>query len=77
MTNEDKVKKIIAEQLAMDVDEVSAISLIGDDLGADSLDVIELIVQFEEEFYIEIPDEDVEKIKTVKDAIDYINARAK
>ncbi|PID57804.1 acyl carrier protein [candidate division KSB3 bacterium] len=70
----DKVKKIVAEQLGVDVSEVTAESSFIDDLGADSLDTVELVMALEEEFSIEIPDEDAEKISTVKDAMAYIEA---
>lgn len=68
----DKIKRIIAEQLGIDEDEVVPEASFIDDLGADSLDIVELIMAFEEEFDLEIPDEDAEKIKTVQNAIDYI-----
>jgi len=72
MQIEDKVKKLIAEKLDVDIsDVVDAASLI-DDLGADSLAIIELIMTMEEEFDIEVPDEDAEKLSTVKDAVNYI-----
>jgi acyl carrier protein len=74
---EEKVKQIIVEQLGVDEGEVTASASFQDDLGADSLDIVELVMAFEEAFDIEIPDEDAEKIKTVKDAVDYINAHAK
>jgi acyl carrier protein len=77
MAVEDKVKQIIVEQLQVDEAEVTPNASFQEDLGADSLDVVELVMQFEEAFDIEIPDEDAEKIKTVKDAIDYIVAHAK
>ena len=67
-----KVKKIIAEQLGVDESEIRAESHFVDDLGADSLDTVELVMAFEEEFGIEIPDEEAEKIATVQSAIDYI-----
>lgn len=70
---EEKVKKIVAEQLGVNLDEVSLESSFVDDLGADSLDTVELVMALEEEFGIEIPDEDAEKIANVKDAVDYIN----
>ena len=73
--NEDKVKQIIADQLLVDVDDVTPGSNLGDDLGADSLDMIELVVQFEETFDIEIADEEAENIKTVKDVLDYIETK--
>ena len=72
MSVEQKVKDIIVEQLGVEADEVKAEASFVDDLGADSLDTVELIMAFEEEFGIEISDEDAEKIKRVKDAIDYI-----
>jgi acyl carrier protein len=72
MAVEEKVKQIIVEQLQVDEAEVTPGASFQEDLGADSLDVVELVMQFEEAFDLEIPDEDAEKIKTVKDAIDYI-----
>ena len=69
---EAKVKDLIAEQLNIDVEEVKPEASFIDDLGADSLDTVELIMAFEEEFEIEIPDEEAEKIKTVGDAIKHI-----
>lgn len=74
---EEKVKQIIVEQLGVDEGEVTASASFTDDLGADSLDIVELVMAFEEAFEIEIPDEAAEKIKTVKDAVDYVNAHAK
>jgi acyl carrier protein len=74
---EEKVKQIIVEQLGVDEAEVTATASFVDDLGADSLDTVELVMAFEEGFNIEIPDEDAEKIATVKDAVDYIQAHAK
>lgn len=74
---EDKVKQIIVEQLGVDEGEVTPNASFVDDLGADSLDIVELVMAFEEAFDIEIPDEDAEKIRTVKDANEYINAHAK
>ena len=71
----DKVKKIIAEKLSVDLDEVVPEASFVDDLGADSLDLVELIMSMEEEFDIEISDEDAEKLVTVKDAIDYTKAQ--
>ena len=71
---EEKVKSIIVDQLGVNEGEVTPAASFVDDLGADSLDTIELVMAFEEAFGIEIPDEDAEKIKTVKDAIDYIDA---
>ncbi len=73
MTTFDKVKEIVVEQLGVDEADVAIESTFIDDLGADSLDIVELIMAFEEEFNIEIPDEAAEKIKTVKDAVDYID----
>ncbi len=69
---EDKVKQIIVEQLGVDESEVTPTASFIDDLGADSLDTVELVMALEEGFGIEIPDEDAEKITTVKDAINYI-----
>ena len=74
---DDKVKQIIVEQLGVDEAEVTPSASFTDDLGADSLDIVELVMAFEEAFDIEIPDEAAEKIKTVKDAVDYVNAHAK
>ena len=74
---EDKVKQIIVEQLGVDEGEVTPNASFVDDLGADSLDTVELVMAFEEAFDIEIPDEDAEKIKTVKDAVDYIAKNSK
>ena len=71
---EEKVKSIIVDQLGVNEAEVTATASFVDDLGADSLDTIELVMAFEEAFGIEILDEDAEKIKTVKDAIDYIDS---
>lgn len=73
MTTFDKVKEIVVEQLGVDEADVAMESTFIDDLGADSLDIVELIMAFEEEFNIEIPDEGAEKIKTVKDAVEYID----
>ena len=72
MSTFDKVKGIVVEQLGVDEADVSMDSTFIDDLGADSLDIVELIMAFEEEFSIEIPDEEAEKIKTVKNAVDFI-----
>ncbi len=74
MTLEEKVKQIIAEQLGVDEAEVTPTASFVDDLGADSLDQVELVMAFEEAFEIEIPDEDAEKITTVKAAIEYIQS---
>ncbi len=76
MSVENKVKKIIIDQLDVTEDEVTPQASFVDDLGADSLDTVEMVMAFEEEFGIEIPDEDAEKIKTVQDAIEYINKKA-
>jgi len=73
---EAKVIKIVAEQLNVEENEINADSSFVDDLGADSLDTVELVMAFEEEFGVEIPDEDAEKIQTVQNAIDYIAAKA-
>ena len=70
---EDRVKKIVAEQLGVKEDEVNNASSFVDDLGADSLDTVELVMALEEEFYTEIPDEEAEQITTVQLAINYIN----
>ena len=72
---EEKVKSIIVDQLGVNESEVTGSASFVDDLGADSLDTIELVMAFEEAFGIEIPDEDAEKIKTVQDAIEYVEAR--
>jgi acyl carrier protein len=72
-----KVKQIISEQLGVDEDEVTTTASFVDDLGADSLDQVELVMALEEKFEIEIPDEDAEKMRTVQDAIDYIEKHAK
>jgi acyl carrier protein len=74
---DDKVKQIIVEQLGVDEGEVTSNASFVDDLGADSLDTVELVMAFEEAFEIEIPDEDAEKIRTVQDAVDYIGKHAK
>lgn len=74
---EDKVKQIIVEQLGVDEGEVTPNASFVDDLGADSLDTVELVMAFEEAFDIEIPDEDAEKIRTVKDANEYIEKHSK
>ena len=73
MSTFDKVKEIVVEQLGVDADDVNIDSTCIDDLGADSRDIVELIMAFEEEFNVEIPDEIAEKIKTVKDTVDYID----
>src|SRR6185503_13173193 len=74
---DEKVKQIIVEQLGVDEGEVTPSASFVDDLGADSLDTVELVMAFEEAFEIEIPDEDAEKIRTVQDAIDYIGKHSK
>ena len=71
MSVEEKVKKIMADKLSVYLDEVVPDALFVDDLGADSLDLVELIMTMEEEFDVEISDEDAEKLVTVKDAIEY------
>ena len=73
MSTFDQVKKIVKEQLGVEEDEIQMGSTFVDDLGADSLDIVELIMAFEEEFNIEIPDEKAEKIKTVEDVVKYID----
>ena len=70
----ERVKKIVVEHLGVDADKVIEGASFIDDLGADSLDIVELVMAFEEEFGVEIPDDAAEKIATVKDAIDYIEA---
>ena len=73
---QDRVKSIIVEQLGVDEEEVTLDASFTDDLGADSLDIVELVMAFEEEFGIEIPDEEAEKISNVKEAVDYIQNNA-
>lgn len=73
----ERVKKVVVEQLSVDTNEVTAQASFQGDLGADSLDTVELVMAFEEEFGIEIPDESAEKIVTVQDAVDYIDKHAK
>ena len=73
MSTFDQVKKIVKEQLGVEEDEIQMSSTLVDDLGADSLYIVELIMAFEEEFNIEIPDEKAEKIKTVEDVVKYID----
>jgi acyl carrier protein len=76
MSVEDKVKKIIAEKLGVDLSEVVPETSFVDDLGADSLDLVELIMSMEEEFDTDISDEDAEKIQTVQDAINFVKAQS-
>ncbi|MCH8291928.1 acyl carrier protein [Candidatus Poribacteria bacterium] len=73
--DKDKITKIIAEQLQVDEGQITSDSSFMDDLGADSLDTVELIMALEEEFEIEIPDSDAEQIRTVQDVINYLNER--
>ena len=73
----EKVKDIIVEQLGVNPEQVTESASFIEDLGADSLDTVELVMAFEEEFSVEVPDEDAEKITRVKEAIDYIEAHAK
>jgi acyl carrier protein len=75
MNVEERVRKIIAEQLGVEEEDITPESSFVEDLGADSLDTVELVMAFEEEFGIEIPDEDAEKILTVQNSIDYIKER--
>ena len=77
MSVEEKVKKIIVEQLGVNPEEVTPEASFIEDLGADSLDTVELVMAFEEEFDAEIPDEDAEKLKSVGDAVRYIEERQK
>lgn len=77
MAVQDKVKQIIKDQLGVEDNEISPAASFVDDLGADSLDRVELIMAFEEAFDIEIPDEQAESIKTVQDAVDYIEKNSK
>lgn len=76
MAVEEKIKSIVAEQLGVKIEEVNPQASFVDDLGADSLDTVELIMALEEEFSVEIPDEDAEKMATVGDAIKYIQEKA-
>ena len=77
MSVEAKVKEIIIEQLGVNADEVTSDASFVEDLGADSLDQVELVMAFEEEFKAEIPDDDAEKLKTVADAVSYIEKHCK
>src|SRR5881398_3031875 len=74
---EEKVKDIIVEQLGVNPEQVTPTASFIEDLGADSLDIVELVMAFEEEFSVEVPDEDAEKLQTVGDVIKYIQERAK
>jgi acyl carrier protein len=76
-TIEQKVKNIIADQLGVGEDEIKITSSFIEDLGADSLDIVELVMAMEEEFEVEIPDEEAENIKTVQDAVNYITTHKK
>ena len=76
-STEQRVKDIIVEQLGVNADQVTPDAKFIEDLGADSLDTVELVMAFEEEFGIEIPDEDAEKITRVKEAVEYIEGHAK
>ncbi len=77
MSVAEKVKQIIVEQLGVDENQVDPTASFVDDLGADSLDIVELVMAFEEAFDLDIPDDEAEKIKTVKDAVDYIESKKK
>ena len=77
MSVEQKVKQIIVEQLGVDEAQVDSTASFVDDLGADSLDIVELVMAFEEAFELDIPDEDAEKITTVQQAIDYVSSHSK
>ena len=76
MSVEDKVKKIVSDQLGTAIYDIQSDSSFVDDLGADSLDTVELVMALEEEFDLEIADEDAEKISTVNEAVDYINSNS-
>ncbi len=76
MSVEDKIRKIIAEKLSVDLAEVKPQASFVEDLGADSLDLVELIMSMEEEFEIDISDEEAEKLVTVQDAIEFVNAHS-
>ena len=77
MALEDRIKEIIVEQLGVSADEVVPEASFIDDLGADSLDIVELVMALEEEWGLEIPDDDAEKIQTIQDAINYVEDRTK
>jgi len=74
MVSEERIKEIIMEQLGVEEEQITPEASFIDDLGADSLDTVELVMAFEEEFDVEIPDEDAEKIRTVLDVIEYLNS---
>jgi len=74
-TTLDRVKKVVVDRLKVSEDEVTEQASFIDDLGADSLDVVDLVIGFEDEFEVQIPDEDAEKIQTVKSAVDYIDSK--
>ncbi|MCX8052756.1 MAG: acyl carrier protein [Armatimonadetes bacterium] len=74
-TTLERVKKVVVDRLKVSADEVTEEASFVDDLGADSLDVVDLVIGFEDEFEIQIPDEDAEKIQTVKQAVDYIEQK--
>jgi acyl carrier protein len=76
MAIEERVREIIVEQLGVNEDEVIPEASFIDDLGADSLDIVELVMAMEEEFDLEIPDEDAEKIQTIQDAVNYVKQKA-
>jgi acyl carrier protein len=75
-STDERVRAVIVDELGVDLDEVTPNARIVDDLGADSLDVVELVMRFEEEFALEIPDDDAEKIRSVRDAFEYIARHA-
>ena len=76
MSTLDRVKKVVVDRLKVSEDEVTEQASFIDDLGADSLDVVDLVIGFEDEFDVQIPDEDAEKIQTVKSAVDYIDSKS-
>jgi acyl carrier protein len=77
MTTFDEIKAIVAEQLGVEAEKITPEASFANDLGADSLDTVELVMALEEKFAVEIPDEEAEKIVTVQDALNYINSQAK
>ncbi len=77
MAVEDRVKELVVDQLGVSAEEVVPESTFVDDLGADSLDIVELVMAIEEEFGLEIPDDDAEKIQSLQDAINYVEERTK